>query len=187
MENLKHIEYRKPLLLQMLIAGIISMVSITACAWTFGILVSVIERSTLGHDAIEAIISLSAVLLIVYVPLCLSTLLFLHLTGMFKYIIYSKRMIVLESSLFVVSDLVIDWSMKELYFKSVLFSSIIILIFAALIIKKSFQQYCLNFQKKMGNSYVRPYIEAKIDINLTIMITVLLLIPSLFFVYIFFP
>ncbi len=186
MENVEHIKYRNPLILQMVIAGIVSIAATIVSVCFFALLVSVMDGSKFGHEEIAAVISLSTASLIVYVPLCLSSLLFLHLTGIYKYIMYSKRMVVLESSLLVMLDLIICWSMKALYFKTVLFSSLIILVIAALLIKKVFNQRYLHFQEELERCYVRPNIEENIDISLTVVIIALLLIPSLFFVFVFF-
>lgn len=171
----------------MVIAGIVSIATIIASVWILALLVSVMDGSQFGHDEIEAVITLSTASLIIFVPLCLSSLLFLHITGIYKYIMYSKRMVVLESSLLVMLDLIICWSMKVLYFKTVTFSSLIISVVVVLVIKKIFNQRYLHFQEELEQGYVRPNIKENIDINLTVVITALLLIPSLFFVFVFFP
>ncbi len=171
----------------MLTSGLVSIASISANICIFVVLVLISDSDTSVHDTIEAGSALLISFLLIYVPLILASLLFQHLTGIFKYIMYSNKMVVLESSVFVMGDFMVIWLLKVPYLKSVLFLSLIIVMCVAWFIKKICQQRFLNFQIEMENSYVKPSFDEKFDIMLSIISSMVLLIPSLLFVFIFFP
>lgn len=187
MNELKQIKFRKPYFLQMLIAYVMGFVSISVSSIIFVIISSVITDTPTIPQLIDSIFSVLFALLIVCVPISMSLLLFIQFVGLFRYLIYSIKMVIFVSVMVVIINLIINIIFPEFSLKSILLGSLIIVVEGVLVIKNIFKSRYMIFHKELEHCYIRPYINKKVDITLTIVINILLLIPSLFFVFIFFP
>lgn len=191
MSKLESKKHRMPLFLQMLKAGVISILSISfsTCVWLIFLLVTE-DRLDL-RNLIDLIDSFLFGIILFCVPISLSLLLFIHFIGLIKYVMYSVKMVVFESFLLVMSNfaghmIIINMNIDGYYFKTVLLFSVIIQLLSVGIIKDIFRRRYFNFQKELENCSIQPDIDRKIDIILTIIANILILIPSLYYFFIFF-
>lgn len=187
MNELKQIKFRKPYFLQMLIAYVVSFVSISVSSIIFVILSSVITETPTIPQLIDSIFSILFALLIVCVPISMSLLLCIQFVGLFRYLMYSFKMVIFVSVMLVIINLIINIIFPEFSVRSILLVSVIIVVECVLCVKNIFRSRYMIFQKEQENCHIRPYLNKKIDITLTIVINILLLIPSLLFVFIAFP
>ena len=191
MKSLNCIKYRRPLFLQMLIAGAYSTVSISLCTCIWFIFSLILDRKFDIHSLIELISSFLFGILFICIPINLSTILFIHLSGLFKYVMYSFKMIILESSLLIMSNIIIhtiliDMHIEVFYVKSILLISVIVELYSAFVIKKIFHRRYLNFHEELENCHIKPNIDKRVDFVITIASNILILIPCLLFVFILF-
>lgn len=191
MNKFEHKKHRNPLFLQMLIAGVISIfsISVITCVWLIFSLMT--EHKLNFNNIIEFIDSFLFGIIFFCVPISLSLLLFIHFIGLFKYVMYSVKMVVFESSLFILSNIIghmiiINMSLDGYYFKTILLFSVIIQLLSVGIIKDIFRRRYFHFQKELENCNIQPNIDRKIDIILTIATNIVILIPSLCYFFILF-
>lgn len=172
--------------LQMLVAGIASLISssINTCV----IFILTLKDITIKDIfyKLDVFINGWSVELVVCVPICMSSLLCIHFTGIFKYIMYSNKMVIFETTIFTLSKFFIHYKilLEGQYFKSVLLFSFVIVLYSAFIIKKFFFKRYVSFQKEISRLEMKPKISEKVDIAITIVSNIIILIPCLTFVYI---
>ena len=191
MGNLERKKHIMPLFLQMLKAGSISILSISFSTSVWLIFLLVTEHRLNLNNLIDLIESFLFGIILFCVPICLSLFLFIHFIGLFKYVMYSVKMVFFESFLLVSSNftghmIIINMNIDGYYFKTVLLFSIIILLLSVGIIKDIFRRRYFNFQKELENCNIKPNIDRKIDAFLTIVANILILIPSLYYLFILF-
>ena len=186
MNRVNNVKYRRPLFLQMLIAGLLSIVSISAITSVCVIIMLEIDGKPYLHHLMESVSSILLGLLFICVPVSLSLLLFMHFTGLFKYIMYSIKMVVWVSVLLVVSNIMMNMYTNVFFVKTILLISVIIELYSVFVIKKLFQRRYLNFDKELEYCHIKPSIDERIDIIITIVLNIVILIPSLLFIFIFF-
>lgn len=191
MKSVKYIKHRKPLFLQMIISGVLSIISISLCTCICMIFSLATEAKLNIQNLIDLLSSFLFGIIIICVPITLSSLLLIHLTGIFKYIMYSIRMIILESSLLIVTNIIIhliimDMNIEGFYVKSILLISIIAELYSAFVMKKLFYKRYTNFKKELEHCYVQPYIDERLDIIIAIALNIAILIPCLLFVFVLF-
>lgn len=183
----KHRIRRNPLSLQILVAGIVSAVTVLTFASLCIILFSIVDdRSVNLLYILDSMSSFLLGIVLVCVPLNMFSLLFMHFTGLYSNIVYSIKMIILESILFFFLNLVMNIIINGVYIKSILFFSILIQLLITAFIKKIFNGPYHIFQNKIKSLRIQPFIEEKIDIFLAVFATVVFLTPSVLFVLIFF-
>lgn len=174
--------YKRPVCLQMLVAGMLSLLtmSIISC------LIYILTFDNNGNqmniiNQLNRWLSYWECDMIIYFPVCLSSLLLIHYMGIFKNIMYSAKMVVFESALFVVSE-------KLLYYKllidghyllsAVLFSAMIAM-YMAYMIKKIFIRRYDSFQNGLKILDMKPRMDERVDNAIAIITNLILLIPGL--------
>lgn len=191
MLRVKYINHRRPICFQMLIAGVLGIMSISLCTCLWLLLSLGLDGRLDINNLTELLSSFLFGILIILVPINLSSLLFIHLIGIFKNIMYSVKMVILESCLLIMSNIIIhiilrENNVEEFYVKSVLLLSIVVELYFAFFMRKIFQRRYLIFQKQLEHSNIQPNINQRVDIIITIVSSIVILIPSLFFVFVLF-
>lgn len=117
----------------------------------------------------------------VWFPAFLSSLLLIHYTGIFKNIMYSTKIVVLGTILFVASNYLLYFKILIYghYFLSTLLFSVIIVLYVAYMIKKIFIRRYNSFQNELNILDTKPNINERVDNAITIVANIILLIPSL--------
>lgn len=170
----------------MLAAGILSLMSssITTCI----ILILTLNGITIKDIfyKLQVLINVWSEEMVVCVPICLSSLLCIHFTGIFKYIMFSNKMVIFETAIFTLSKFFIYYKilLKGQYFISTLLFSFVIVLYSAFIIKNVFFKRYASFQKKISLLEMKPKISERVDIVITIVSNIIILIPCLTFIYI---
>ena len=179
-------KFKKPLFLQMILAGILSTVSITV----FSLICICIElfynSYHINMDVLLAAWSVLNVIIFICVPVSLSLLLFIHFTGLFKYIMYSGYMVMIVSVLLALSEIFLHIIIRGYNSKYILFFSVIIVLYTIFILKKIFFNRYLQYQKEFERLSLKYNFNEKIDVIITIVTNIIILILSLLFWYIFF-
>lgn len=191
MLRVKYINHRRPICFQMLIAGALGIMSISLCTCLWLLLSLGLDGRLDINNLTDLLSSFLFGILIILVPINLSSLLFIHLIGLFKNIMYSVKMVILESCLLIMSNIIIHIILREnnvegFYVKSVLLLSIVVELYFAFFMRKIFQRRYLIFQKQLEHSHIQPNINQRVDIIITIVSNIVILIPSLFFVFVLF-
>lgn len=191
MLRVKYINHRRPICFQMLIAGVLGIMSISLCTCLWLLLSLGLDGRLEINNLTDLLSSFLFGILIILVPINLSSLLFIHLIGLFKNIMYSVKMVILESCLLIMSNIIIHIILREnnvegFYVKSVLLLSIVVELYFAFFMRMIFQRRYLIFQKQLEHSHIQPNINQRVDIIITIVSSIVILIPSLFFVFVLF-
>ena len=175
----------------MLISGAFSLISISIITFLLSIYSLVSEGKLDIYNLIDSMSSFLFGMILIFVPINMSCLLIIHFIGLFRYIMYSIKMVVLESLLLLMVSIIvymIIWNMNihGIYVKSELLISVIAEFYFAFVVKKIFYKRYLHFQKKIEDCYIKPNIEKRVDIIMTVIMNIIILIPGLLFIFIFF-
>lgn len=174
--------YKRPVCLQMLVAGMLSLLimSITSC------LIYILTFDNNGNqmniiNQLNRWLSYWECDMIIYFPVGMSSLLLIHYMGIFKNIMYSAKMVVFESALFVVSENLLYYKLLidgHYLLSAVLFSAMIAM-YMAYMIKKIFIRRYDSFQNGLKLLDMKPRMDERVDNAIAIITNLILLIPGL--------
>ena len=164
----------------MMKVAIISGLSISLFIVALGFFYFVSEDSP--FDIIKILNNTSSIIflfLIFGIPIITSSFLLIDFIGIFKNIMYSVKMTILCSLVYVGINIILNIVFHDYYFRSILLISVIGDIYISFFIKQVFYNRYQKFQNDVNNVVVYPYINRRIDITIAIIACLTLLIPSL--------
>ncbi len=124
--------------------------------------------------------------LFIGVPICTGCLLLIHLFKVYKFIIYNKKLVMVESVIFLcIFEMSIE-IIDGLFFKTCIFCSILSNFYVAFVIRKLFPSSYKNFENKIEEEYDKIPINKRIDMVITTVIALILVTPTLIFIFMFF-
>lgn len=183
--GIKSPPFKRPIFLQMMLAGILSFLSASITNFFFLILALPSDVTKDIFYKLDLLINNWTIELIIYLPIYLSSLLCVHFMRIFKNVMYSNMMVIIESVIFTLSYFLIYYKILSngQYLTYALLFSFIIVLYFAFVIKKIFFKRYISFQKETNRLEIRPKIPERVDITITIVTNIILLIPSLILVY----
>ena len=138
---------------------------------------------------IDRIINLESLIessLFICVPICISTLLLIHLFKVYPFILYNNIMIIILSVVFLITHECAAMLIKGFFFKTCILVSVLSTLYFTFIIKKIFQRSYQIFQNKYNHEYYINKKNERFDLIMTLILNLILVAPTLIFIYIFF-
>lgn len=173
----------KPLFIQIFTAGFISMVSMCVSFVVFIIIDFGVDDIFYRLESADGILCGQ---IFIEVPICTTTLLLIHLFKVYPFILYNKKLVMMESIIFSCTLEIAIKLIEGIYFKTCLLLSIISIWYFAFFIKKLFPRPYQNFQNKIEHEYSELSVDKRIDIMMSLIFTLLCVTPTLIFIFIFF-
>ena len=180
--------HRMPVLFQMILASILTFLVMSLLMFGFWILQHIKENNfQILMTELESVVHLILGIPLILLPIYMATILFIHMSKVFVYVMYSLKFIVLSSMAFLLINTVINVVTAEMYaVKTVLLFSCFFTVFTALLFTKVFHCRYKSFIIEINRLSIKPNITERLDMSLTIVISLFFLIPSLWFFFVFF-
>lgn len=167
--------------IQMMIVGMTCLLSMISIILIYIIINYGIENFIFRLKSLDSIIE---GILFMCVPICTSTFLLIHFSSIYTYVMYSAKIVVIGSILFLCTFEITFMSFEELFFKSSLSFAIISVMSLAFFIKKLHPSAYNDFQKKIEDENV--YLPRRTDLIITIVLNIIFLTPTIIFILYFF-